>query len=411
MYMKNVLIIGFVWPEPNATAAGSRMLQLIELFKNSNFKITFVSTASNKHKSIDFEKLSIQTFNIKINDAGFDVILKEINPNIVLFDRFLTEEQFGWRVSNCCPNAIKILDTEDLHFLRKARQNAFKNNKNITEIIKKSELSYREIASIYRSDLTLVISKYELKLLKKTFKIDTSLLLYIPFLLNEISIENTLNYPSFTERKDFISIGNFLHEPNWRATLTLKNDIWPKIKLKLPDAKLNIYGAYASNKVLQLHNEKEGFLIKGWVQNLEDVFIKSRVCLAPLQFGAGLKGKLIDSMLYGTPNVTTSIGAEAMHKKLAWNGFIEDDLNNFIEKSVELYTKEEIWLQSQLNGVTIINKVFSKTLFESKFINKIIRIQGNLANHRLKNFIGSMLQHHSLKSSMYLSKWIEEKNK
>ena len=118
IYMNNLLIIGFVWPEPNATAAGSRMLQLIDFFQENGFNITFVSTASKTEKSFDFETLNIQTFDIQLNNVSFDALIKEINPEFVLFDRFLTEEQFGWRIAENCPEAIRILDTEDLHFLR-----------------------------------------------------------------------------------------------------------------------------------------------------------------------------------------------------------------------------------------------------------------------------------------------------
>ena len=187
--MKNLLIIGFVFPEPNSTAAGTRMMQLIDLFQKNNYAITFASSASKTDKSFNLETINIKTQEIKLNDANFDKLLKKINPIIVLFDRFLTEEQFGWRVSEICPKAIRILDTEDLHFLRNARQLSIKNKIKISTDLLFNEIAKREIASIYRCDLSLIISKYELKLLKKTFKIDKSLLFYLPFLLDKIDLK------------------------------------------------------------------------------------------------------------------------------------------------------------------------------------------------------------------------------
>lgn len=409
--MKNLLIIGFIWPEPNSTAAGSRMLQLIELFQKNAFTVTFVCTASKSDKSFNFETLNIQTFDIQLNESSFDALVKEINPDIVLFDRFLTEEQFGWRIAENCPEAIRILDTEDLHFLRSARQIAYQNNEKVTLKNLTNDLTKREIASIYRCDLTLIISKYEMKLLKKTFKIDKSLLLYVPFLLNKIDLGTFRTYPTFGNRNHFISIGNFKHEPNWNSVQYLKTVIWPLILEKLPEAQLHIYGAYTTEKILQLHNKKEGFIIKGWAENTEDVFTNARVCLAPLQFGAGLKGKLLDAMQFGTPSVTTNIGAEAMHHKLAWNGFIADDPIEFALKSVELYTDEKLWKNAQQSGIEIINSCFSKEKYEKKLLKKIKAIQKKLVKHRLKNFLGAILLHHTLKSTKYMSKWIEEKNK
>lgn len=409
--MKNLLIIGFVWPEPNSTAAGSRMLQLIDLFQKNGFAVTFVCAASKSEKSFNLETLNIQTFDIQLNNSSFDSLVKDLNPNLVLFDRFLTEEQFGWRIAETCPKAIRILDTEDLHFLRNARHVAFKKNEKVTLKHLTSDLAKREIASIHRCDLTLIISEYEMKLLKKSFKIDNSLLHYVPFLLNKINPDTLRSYPTFQNRNHFISIGNFKHEPNWNSVQYLKTAIWPLIREKLPEAEMHIYGAYPTEKVQQLQNKKEGFIIKGRAENVEVVFTNARVCLAPLQFGAGLKGKLIDAMKFGTPSVTTKIGAEAMHNQLPWNGFIEDDPNTFASKSIELYTLENLWKNAQQNGIEIINSCFSKEKYERKLMNKIAVLQKNLEEHRQNNFIGAILLHHTLQSTKYLSKWIEEKNK
>jgi len=409
--MKDLLIIGFVWPEPASTAAGSRMLQLIDVFQKKNYKITFVSAAAKTTNSFNLETLNIQSINIQLNDSSFDSFIKQLKPTIVLFDRFLTEEQFGWRIAENCPNALRILDTEDLHFLRNARKIAFKNKCEVTLDLLMSELAKRELASIYRCDLSLIISKYELKLLKQTFNIDKSLLIYVPFLLNPINLKQLNKYPTFKERKHFMTIGNFKHEPNWNAVLYLKTEIWPLIKKQLPNAEMHVYGAYVSEKAKQLHNIKEGFLIKGWAENAENVFKSCRVCLAPLQFGAGLKGKLIESMQYGTPSITTSIGAEAMHKNLPWNGFISDIPNKFSLKAVELYNNEQLWKEAQHNGINIINKCYSKDKYGEKLLKQLKKLLKNGKSHRLKNFTGALLMHHTLKSTKYMSKWIELKNK
>ena len=92
---KKILIIGFVWPEPNSTAAGSRMLQLVHFFQGNSYQITFASTAQASEFSMDLEALGVFQKNILLNDSLFDLFLQELNPDIVLFDRFLTEEQFG----------------------------------------------------------------------------------------------------------------------------------------------------------------------------------------------------------------------------------------------------------------------------------------------------------------------------
>ena len=407
-----LLIIGSVWPEPNSSAAGTRMLQLIALFKEEGFAITFASPAMDSDFMIDLELVGVVAKSITLNCSSFDDFVANFDPTVVLFDRFMMEEQFGWRVAENCPDAIKVLDTEDLHCLRVARHKAFKEKRCfVVSDLLVEEVAKREIASILRCDLSLIISEYEMQLLTETFKIDRSLLFYIPFLLDRIVSVDLDQLPSFKERKDFVFIGNFLHEPNWNAVQYLKETIWPLIRKEVPDAVLNIYGAYPSQKVLQLNNSKDGFVIKGRAANANEVVRQARVVLAPLRFGAGIKGKLVEAMQCGTPSVTTFIGAEAMHGNLPWNGFITDDIGIFANEAVRLYKREKLWLEAKKKGIEIINHCYLKELFEISFKAQIRWLQSNLQQHRLNNFMGGLLQHHTLKSSKYMSMWIEEKNK
>ena len=403
--MKHLVIIRAVWPEPNSTAAGRRMLQLISLFQKQGYKITFLCSASQSDFSFDLNTISVKTKAIQLNDKSFDDEITALNPNIVLFDRFMIEEQYGWRVMENCPNALRILDTEDLHFLRKAREMAFKQNRELVFEDYISDVFKREMTSIYRCDLTLLISEYEMQLATETFKIDDSILYYLPFLSEKVNP----NVPNFEERNHFVSIGNFLHEPNWQTVLELKKH-WKSIKKQLPNAELHIYGAYVSEKAKQLHNEKEGFLIKGRAESVADVYSRARVLLAPIPYGAGLKGKLFEAMQLGLPSITTKMGAEAMNGNLDWNGFITSNEDDFIEKAVELYTNKNVWETAQKKGYEIIEKRFKKELFTSDFMNRIEELQLDLKTHRNQNFLGQILQHQSLQSTKYMSKWIESKN-
>lgn len=410
--MKCVLIIGFVWPEPNSSAAGGRMLQLISIYKEMGYEVTFASPAMDSDFMVDLASLGVAKKSIVLNCSSFDVFVKELNPAIVLFDRFMIEEQFGWRVAENCPDALRILDTEDLHCLRMARQKAFKENREFTtNDLLVEEVAKREIASILRSDISLMISEYEMEVLENIFKIDSRLLYYLPLLLDPIQQTSVQNLPSFEDRKDFIFIGNFLHEPNWNAVQYLKETIWPLIRKQMPAAVLQVYGAYPSQKVLQLHLPKEGFFIMGRAQNAQEVVRKARVVLAPLRFGAGIKGKLVEAMQCGTPSVTTTIGAESMCGNMEWNGFVANDAQDFADKAVALYQDENLWYKSQENGFGIIEKRYLKSLFTGDLMQYVLRVQSGLKQHRLDNFIGSLLQHHTLTSTKYMSRWIEEKNK
>ena len=187
MSKNTILIIGAIWVEPNSSAAGSRMLQLITQFLQQHWSVTFSSAAVKGEKAMDLKSIGVEESMIELNQSSFDVFIKELNPTIVLFDRFMIEEQFGWRVAENCPNALRILDTEDLHCLRKTRYKALKEKRFFSKNdLLKEDITKREIASILRCDLSLMISTFEMDLLQNFFKIDKKLLHHLPFLLSQI---------------------------------------------------------------------------------------------------------------------------------------------------------------------------------------------------------------------------------
>jgi glycosyltransferase involved in cell wall biosynthesis len=248
-----------------------------------------------------------------------------------------------------------------------------------------------------------------MKLLKEVFKIDKSLLYHLPFLFDKIDDNNS--WKPYDERYHFVSIGNFLHAPNLDATIQLKKHTWKEIREKIPAAQLHVYGAYPTQQVLEFTNANEGFFVHGFVEDAFEVLENSRVLLAPLRFGAGIKGKLSNAMLCGTPSVTTSIGSEGMNDEIPWSGFVEDEIANFVEKAVLLYTDKIQWSQAQQRGIEIINTKFDKEQLTPLFFKCIDEVFSNLEQHRNNNFTGKMLMHHSLQSLKYMSKWIQEKNK
>ena len=406
--MKKVLVIGYVWPEPNSSAAGTHMMSLLNAFRAQNWDVEFATPAQRTDHMVNLDDFGITSQSIALNCDSFDEYVKAYNPDIVMFDRFMMEEQFGWRVDKYCPNAIKILDTEDLQCLRNARHEAHKGEREFTTSDLHSDIAKREIAAILRCDLSLIISSYEMSLLNSVFKIEPSLLHHLPFMVDLSSLPTSTK--TFEQRQHFMTIGNFRHAPNWDAVLYLQK-IWPLIRKQLPKAELHIYGSYPPPKATALNNPKTGFLIKGWADNAFDVMQSARVCLAPLRFGAGIKGKLLEAMIMQTPSVTTNIGAEGMHNDLPWPGKIANTADDFANAAVEMYTNQSDFEQAQQDGNTLLNTLYDKAQLSTVLIKKIDSISCDLSAHREKNFTGQMLKHHTMRSTQYMSQWIAEKNK
>ncbi len=410
--MKRLLVIGHIWPEPTTTAAGNRMLQLLRAFLDRDYEITFASVAVRTEYSHDLTTMGIEEVSIRLNHSSFEDWVKKKNPDIVVFDRFMVEEQFGWRIAESCPNALRVLNTEDLHSLREYRKVCLKGDSTFaTTDWLQQDKTKREVASIFRSDLTLLVSSFEKSLLQEATGMGESLLWCLPFMLEEISEAHRATWPSFEERLDFISYGNGKHAPNVDSFAYLKKVIWPMIRRELPETRLHIYGAYLPQQVKDMHRSKDGILVHGWTPDLEKKVEQARMVLAPLRFGAGIKGKLAVAMQCGTPSITTDIGKEGMAMSSAWAGFIADDPKDFAQRAVALYQEKRIWQEAQQEGIQLINTNYNRELLAEKLFKKVNLMLQNLEDHRNKNVIGTLLHHQTMNATKYMGKWIEEKNK
>ncbi|NOQ78765.1 MAG: glycosyltransferase [Gammaproteobacteria bacterium] len=441
---KTILFIGHLWPEPCSSAAGYRTLALINALVNDTlvnnkseqgeyyWQLHFACAADKTEFCADLDSIGdnlgdkpgIISHQIKLNDSTFDNLIIDLKPDFVFYDRFITEEQFAPRIHEHCPDAINILDTQDLHFLRRARQKALKNGQAIDYY---SDDCIREIAAILRCDLSLIISRYEMQLLIEQFTISPDILHYCPFMLStasDSSHPDTLK--PFSAREHFVMIGNFLHSPNWDAVLWCYQSLWPKIRQQLPDAQIHIYGAYPSEKVYQLHQPDKGFIIKGRARDAIETLAHYRVNLAPLRFGAGIKGKIADGFIARTPCVTTPIGYEGMgYEGMAyegvgdannkpWGGLVSDTIDNeqqLIQYAVDLYSDESLWRQCSEACLPLIKHLFDERQHTELFIKRLHALNNSLSEHRKNNFFGQILRHNLYRSQYFMSKWIEEKNK
>ena len=402
--MKKVLIIGHGLPQPQSTGAGVYMNQLIDLFLEWECEVQFASTAEAPDHGVLIEK-SIPYTQIELNSDSFDVFIKELNPEIVVFDRFMTEEQYSWRVKEHCPDAIRVLDTEDLHFLRAHREKTH----SMLPPGQLDDIALRELAAIFRSDLSLIISSNEIHYLTNFYGVPASALLHLPFLIKELPKPE--NLPGFEDREGYCFVGTGMHKPNVDAIKQLSL-LWPDIKAGQPEAEIYIYGSYFKDDIKGLHKPKMGFNVVGFVDDLEEKLKSHRLLLAPLRFGAGQKRKVFDAWLSGCPVITTEIGAEGIGADgLFGGGVAEDTEESFVDLAVEYYKSEAKWNKAQQESNQLLESLYSWPIRSRVFSLQVLNRATGRQLYQKQNPVGQILWHHSLQSSKYLSKWIEEKNK
>jgi O-antigen biosynthesis protein len=412
-----VLIIGYVWPEWTSSAAGLRDWNLIQSFQEHNWDITFTSPSKANEFQAEIQSKNIETVSIGPNDAKFDSFIEKLKPDFVIFDRFVIEEQFSWRVKKFSPQSIRVLDTQDVHFLRRGRGQALQNGLPLEKVFSAdfdlvTEDCLRELSSIYRSDLTLVLSDFEMQMLQNRFQVPKDLLRASRFMYGP-SPKNLLDYHA---REHFVVIGNFRHPPNPDGILWLHQKIWPLIRQKLPQAQIHIYGAYPSKDMMALTDPEEGFHVMGHAPDQHATLSKYRVSLAPLRYGAGIKGKISDSWWVGTPVVSTPIGAEGMMDQPSgkgienWGGHIANNAEEFARMALELYASKLHWTRAQEAGFRIVRNLFDYQKNSQQLIRDLNEVKENSEQFRNKNLVGQLLWHNAFKSTKYFSKWIELKN-
>ena len=399
---KRALLIAKQWPEPNSTAAGRRTLDILDLFAEAGYQVEIASPA----QPTPFQaKTGYGEHQIEVNDSSFDEWVRAINPTLVIYDRFMMEEQFGWRVREQCPHTVTLLDTSDFHSLREARHQALKNGEAVNLFHPVAE---REVAAIARCDLTVMISQVEVELLKQHFCLPDWQLYYLPFLVRELPDPKSL--PDFDERQHLVMIGGFKHSPNRDATTWFAQKVWPHLHELLPGVECHIYGAYSDHAMHRLSDPRTGLRVHGRADDALATLARYRLNLAPLRFGAGQKGKILEGWLSGTPTVTTPIGAESMAAEDAWGYALSDNPEQFARTVAQLYQNKSEWLAVRDAGLHALRHGFNYSDHAGAFIQRVEAIADNLEAHRNRNIWGRILRRTEHRAEEFMSRWIEAKN-
>ena len=181
---RHALIFSTVWPEPDSSAAGVRQMHWIELLLQDFERVSLISPAKPKQEQ-DWGRVQIpervEFLPIPLNDWSLIERLKEWNPELVLFDRFILEEQYGAMVYEALPHALVLMETQDLHFVRRARERVRESGIPESPDFYKTETALRETASLERVDYSFVVSSYEERLLREEFGIGPDQQAWVPF--------------------------------------------------------------------------------------------------------------------------------------------------------------------------------------------------------------------------------------
>lgn len=402
---KHALFFVYVWPEPMSSAAGVRTYALLRALKNAGYELSAASPSQPSPHSEALNRLGCATYPCDPNASHpTEEKLKGLSPSLVVYDRFVMEEQFGWRARALWPEALHVVDTQDLHSLRRARERLAGAGKTNEEIKNPSpadmgEDLLRELASLYRADAALVVSSFEESLLRSLgFPAENLLHLAFP-------AQPDAEPAPYEARKGFCFLGNFRHPPNLHGVRWLIAELWPAVRERLPAAELHLYGAYPPAEISR-HKGEQGIFAHGPVADHRAALRSHRALLSPLRFGAGIKGKVLEAWGTGTPVIGTALSFEGMGKE----GLLAEDAKSLAQACLAL-EDEALWRKESLSGLHAVASLYGEERLAKSFLEFTESRAKELSSIRARNLTGAMLRHHTLNASKYFSRWIEAKNR
>jgi hypothetical protein len=266
------------------------------------------------------------------------------------------------------PNSKIVYDNVDLSFVRIRRQCEVEQNVEIgfkANVYKAEELYLNRFA-----DLPVVVTDVEKEVLSEHDRSIEALVVPLIYKTPELC-----DMP-FNERTGLMFLGSYRHTPNVDAVIWFVNEVLPLVRREISDIVLYILGSHLPVAIKSLNNDGEVEVV-GWVEDVDPWFNKSRVFISPLRYGAGAKGKNAQTMSYGLPLVTTSIGAEGMNLIHRRNALIGDTAEDFAKAVIELHQSPALWQELSTSSLNHFNQHFSITAAEFKMEELYMRLFGS----------------------------------
>jgi len=410
------LIISTNWPDPDASAAGHVTCARIACLKAHGVQVLFASsnrpgTAMNKLAS----SMGIECIRIVMNNHdSVNAALKRANPQLVLFDGFNAEERFSHYVHAAFPHAMRVLDMQDFHALRLGREQLVEAGAQPFQVAQympnaESDDLLRELAAVHRCDEVLAISEEEQLLLVNRYGIPLTKVHVAPLSYLSPFISSS-QMQKFEHRQHVMFIGNWRHKPNRDCAQWLVREVWPHVHAILPEIELRIYGSSPTGEDMALTNKDIGVTVCGFCKSVSNTMQKHRLLVAPLRYGAGVKGKLADAMRYGLVTVTTPFGTEGLGGESHFPGVVAAvDAQEFASAVVQVYADEARWNAYQHQAANFVEQNFAFSS-NSKHLWDILSSRWKtLSTKRLDDTMGQLLWHASTRYTEWKAKYLEVK--
>jgi GT2 family glycosyltransferase/glycosyltransferase involved in cell wall biosynthesis len=334
--IRRVLVLDHCTPTPDQDAGSVTVYNLLVLMREMGFQVTFIP---------EHNFLYMPGYTDALQRAGIEVLYAPFVTSVAqhlkshgqrydlafLFRPGVVESNLE-TVRKYCPTAKVLFHTVDLHYLRMSREADLLSDPAKQEAV--CEMKRKELAAIQAVDASIVHSTAELELLH--LELQGQKIHVFPLILDVVGTNK-----SFDERRDIVFVGGYQHTPNVDAVQYFTAEIMPRLRERLPGVRFYVVGSKPPAEVLALAGED--VIISGFVEDLNSLLNNMRLSVAPLRYGAGIKGKIGTAMAVGLPTVATPIAAEGMSLTDGENILVADGADDFAKAVIRLYEEEILW--------------------------------------------------------------------
>ena len=340
---KNVLVVDHHLPMPDRDSGSLRMFQILKLLRELGHRVTFIpdNLANISPHAGELQKRGIKVLYHPYLGKVRDYLISHGSEfDVVILSRCHFAGKHIADVRLYAPQSRIIFDTVDLHFIREAAEARVTGDPQTERQAQETErLEYQLIDE---ADETWVVSRSEQRLLQKKWPRKS-----IQVVSNIVDVPGS--QAPFALRRDWLFIGSFQHTPNVDAVLFFVQKIYPLVRPRLPDAKFYIIGDKAPAEIVSLADDN--IVITGLQRDARPFFDSIKLSVAPLRFGAGVKGKINQSMGLGVPVVATSVAVEGTELRNGEDILVADEPEAFASALITLYESEELWNRLSENGL------------------------------------------------------------
>ena len=347
-----MLVVDHHVPTPDRDAGSLRMFHLMQAARRVGFEVSFVAHSHISGARRYFAELRRAGVQVPWPERGWSVKrhlwLHGARYDVVILSRAGVASDNIGLVHRLAPKARVVFDTVDLHFVRERREAELAGDAAL--LARAAEREREEIGLTAAADFTWTVSETERQVL----------LAECP--TAKVHVLSTIHDPEptatpFGERPDYLFVGGFHHPPNVDAVRSFARDVVPLVRGRLPGARFLVVGSDAPPEILALAGDD--IVITGHVSDLRGLFEHARLSVAPLRFGAGVKGKINTSMSFGVPVVASELALEGMHLEPDRDVLVGRDPEAFAEAMTRLYQDEALWQRLREAGLASIRRAFS----------------------------------------------------